>query len=211
MASTAVSKYRTSVKVSTATTATKNITAITKANPMVVTSTAHALPVGSVVVFSGIVGMTELNGQAGVVTGQSTDTLTFGGIDSTDYTTYTSGGIATPQTMTEVENVVEVEAEGSEADKFDATNLRSIKKETVIGLSGEGSFRVQLHIDPTGPGQERIRKLAGVDTPVAVTVTRSDGKASAQMVKWTVGSDSFPDLHVGEYRGEITGPRAWYA
>jgi hypothetical protein len=211
MSSTAVSKYRTSVKVSTATTAAKTITAITKANPVVLTSNTHGLAVGAVVVISGVVGMTEINGVAGVVTAQDTNTFTLGGVDSTNFTAYTSGGSATPQTMTQVENVIEVTTQGEEAETFDATNLMSIKKEKVLGLAGEGAVTIRVHIDPTGPGQERIRKLVGTDTGVAVTVTRSDSKASAQVIKFKNGSEGFPDLHSGEYSGEITGLRAWYA
>ncbi len=211
MASTAVSKYRTSVKISTATTSAKNISAITKANPAVVTSNSHGLAVGTVVVFASVGGMTELNNQAGVITAQDTNTFTIGGIDSTNYTTYTSGGTATPQTMTQVANVLDWSRESEEADTFDATNLMSVAKEKVIGLAGEGAVTVPVHIDPSDPGQERIRKLRGVDTAVAVSVTRSDGKAFACMVKWKGGGDNFGDLHRGEYRGEVTGPVAWYA
>lgn len=211
MASTAVSKYRTSVKVSTATTTAKVITAITKANPMVVTSNAHSLAVGSVVVFSDIVGMLELNGMAGVVTVQDTNTLTFGGIDSTNFTAYVSGGNATPQTMTQVENVLDFQVASEEADKFDSTNLMSTKKEYIVGLSGEGSVTMPIDIDATGTGQARVRKLVGVDTPVAVTVTRSDSKAFACMVKWTGLSHGFPDKHTGQFTGTITGQAAWYA
>lgn len=211
MASTAVSKYRTSVKVSTATTTGKTITGITAANPPVFTSSAHGMSVGTVVVLSGIVGMTELNGAAAVVTAQDTNSFTLGGIDATGYTAYVSGGTATPQTMTQVENVLDWSRDSEEADVFDATNLMSLKKEKVIGLSGEGSVSMPVHIDPTGPGQVRVRKLVGVDTAVAMSVTRSDGKAFACMVKWKAFSDNFSDLHRGEFRGEVTGIVSWYA
>lgn len=211
MASTAVSKYRTSVKVSTATTAAKVISGITKADPCVVTSTAHGLSVGAVVVFSDIVGMTELNGMAGVVTAQDTNTITLGGIDSTGFTTYGSGGNATPQTMTQIENVLDFQVASEEADKFDSTNLMSTKKEYILGLSGEGTVTMPIDIDATGPGQERVRKLVGTDTAVAVTVTRSDSTAFACMVKWSGLSHGFPDKHTGQFTGTITGQAAWYA
>lgn len=211
MSSTAVSKYRTSVKVSTAVTAAKTITAITKASPAVLTSSAHGLAVGTVGVLSGIVGMIELNEVAAVITAQDTSTFTLGGIDSTGFTTYVSGGTFTPHTMTQVENVLDFVQSAEEADVFPSTNLMSVKKEKVLGLSGEGSVTVPLHIDPSGPGQERIRKLRGVDTAVPVTVTRADGKAFACMVKWKGSSQNFSELHAGEYTGEVNGIVAWYA
>jgi len=45
-----------------------NVTAITKANPGVVSSTAHLLAVGDIVYFSGLTEMTELNGTFQTVT-----------------------------------------------------------------------------------------------------------------------------------------------
>ncbi len=211
MSSTAVSKYRTSVKVSTGTTAGKTITAITKANPCVVTSATHGLAVGTVVVFSGIVGMTELNDVAAIITAQDTNTFTLGGIDSTNYTTYTSGGTATPHTMTQVENVTNFSRESEEAEEFDSTHLMSTKKEYVLGLTGEGSVTISVDIDPSGPGQERIRKLRGTNTAVPISVTRADGKVAAMMIKFRGGGDSFPDKHSGQYTGRVTGELAWYA
>jgi hypothetical protein len=211
MATTAVSKYRTFVRVSTAAAAGKTITAITKANPAVCTSNTHGLAVGTVVVLSGIVGMTELNGLAAVVTAQDTNTFTLGGIDSSDFTAYASGGTATPQTMTLVENALDFSVTGEAAERFDGTNLVSTKKEYVIGLAGEGSFSLPVDIDATGPGQARLRALRGKDTAVAFSVTRSDGKAFACMGKIENFSHAFPDKHSGSFDGIITGEAAWYA
>ncbi len=209
MASTAISKYRTAVKVATAAGAAKNITAITKAASAVVTSSAHGLTVGTVVVFAAVGGMTEINGLVGVITAQDTNTFTLN-IDSTNFTTYTSGGTATPQTMTLVENVTSFERSGDEADTADATNLQSLKKEYVVMLAGEGSVAMAVHVDATGPGQKAVRDKVGTDVAQAVTVTRSDSKTEAMMVKWTNFSESFPDLHAGTFSGRITGAVSWY-
>lgn len=211
MATTAVSKYRTSVKVSTATGSVKTITGITAANPVVVTSTAHGLSVGAVVYITGVSGMTEINGMAGVVTAQDTNTFTLGGINGSAFTAYTSGGSATPQTMTQVENVTNFDRSGEEAERFDATNLMSTKKEYITGLAGEGSVTLSVDIDSTGPGQAAIRAKVGTDTVQVVTVTRSDSDVEALAVKWTNFSESYPDKHTGSFTGIVTGPVAWYA
>lgn len=83
-------------------TATDTVTAITKANPGVLTtSAAHGLVVGDPVYVSGIVGMTELNGGYYYVnTVPAADTLslkTLDGVvvDTATYTAYTSGGTIT--------------------------------------------------------------------------------------------------------------------
>lgn len=210
MASSAVSKYRTAVKVSTATTTAKTITGITKASSAVVSSSAHGLSVGAVVVFSSVAGMTEINGRVGIITAAATGTFTVN-IDSTNFTTYTSGGSATPQTMTLVENVLDFQRNAEEADRIDSTNLQSTKKEYIVGLAGEGTISLPVDVDATGPGQARIRGLVGTDTAVAVTVTRSDSKTEAMLIKWTGFSESFADKHGGTFTGTVTGDVSWYA
>lgn len=72
---------------------TKNITAITLANPGVVTATAHGFSTGNKIYLSGIVGMTQLNGQ--VVTATVVDANRFSvGVNTASYGAYISGGIA---------------------------------------------------------------------------------------------------------------------
>lgn len=71
----------------------KTITAITKANPGKITSTAHGFSNGHKVYLAGIGGMTQLNGIVVTVTVVDANNFTVG-IDTTNYTTYTSGGTA---------------------------------------------------------------------------------------------------------------------
>lgn len=210
MTSTAVSKYRTAVKVSTATAAAKTITAISKASSAVVTSAAHGLAVGQVVVFAAVVGMTEINGRVGLITAKDTGTFTVN-IDSSAFTTYGSAGTATPHTMTLIENVLDFQRNGDEADRIDATNLQSTKKEYIVGLSGEGTITIPHDVDATGPGQVAVRALVGVDTATPLSVTRSDSKIEVMMVKFTNFSENFGDKHGGSFSGTVTGPAAWYS
>lgn len=70
------------------------ITAISKANPAVVTSTAHGLSNGDSVLLSGIVGMTELNDIRVGIANVAANTFELVGINSSAYTTYISGGQA---------------------------------------------------------------------------------------------------------------------
>jgi hypothetical protein len=210
MASTAVSKYRTAVKIATAAGSAKTLTAITKAASAVCTSSAHGLTVGQVVVFASVAGMTEINGNVGLVTAQDTNTFTVN-IDSTDYTTYTSGGTATPQTMTLIENVLDFQRQGDEADRIDATNLQSVKKEYIVGLQGEGSVTIPVDVDATGSGQAAARGYVGNDTAVALSVTRADSKTATFAVKFTNFSENFADKHGGSFSATVTGPVGWYA
>lgn len=74
--------------------AAKTITAATKANPCVVTSASHGYSNGDEVFISDVAGMTELNNRFFKVANVTTNTFELVGIDSTNYTTYASGGSA---------------------------------------------------------------------------------------------------------------------
>ena len=78
----------------------KNITAATKANPGVITSNSHGFSNGDEIYIASVGGMTELNARNYLVANSTTNTFTltdlFGtAINTTDFTTYTSGGTAT--------------------------------------------------------------------------------------------------------------------
>ena len=67
------------------------VTAITNADPMVITAT-NTFDEGDVVRATGVVGMTELNDRIGIVTNPTGTTFEIYGIYSTDYAAYVSGG-----------------------------------------------------------------------------------------------------------------------
>jgi hypothetical protein len=72
----------------------KNITAITKTAPVVVTAVAHGLVAGWRARISNAGGMKEINSEDyTVITEVTTDTVTFGSINAAGYTTYTTGGV----------------------------------------------------------------------------------------------------------------------
>tara|TARA_B100001059_G_scaffold75650_1_gene73230 strand:+ start:2539 stop:5100 length:2562 start_codon:yes stop_codon:yes gene_type:complete len=77
----------------------KTISAITKANPAVVTANSHNYTNGDEVVISGVGGMTEVNGKRFLVAGKTTNTFQLTDKDGTNinssaFTTYTSGGVS---------------------------------------------------------------------------------------------------------------------
>ena len=77
----------------------KTITAVTKANPGVITSNSHGFSNGEEIYITGVGGMTQLNDRNYIVANATTNTFTltdlFGvAIDTTAFTTFTSGGTA---------------------------------------------------------------------------------------------------------------------
>lgn len=70
---------------------TGTITGATNANPCSITSVAHNLTTGAVITITGVVGMTQLNGNSYTITVVDANTFTLN-VDSTAFGTYTSGG-----------------------------------------------------------------------------------------------------------------------
>ena len=68
------------------------ITAITRAASAVLTVGANSFAVGESVQVSGVVGMTQINGMRAMITARDTTTITVA-INSTAFSTYTSGGV----------------------------------------------------------------------------------------------------------------------
>ena len=94
----------------------KTISAITKANPAVVTATSHGYENGDEVLISGVGGMTEVNGKRFLVADKTTNTFELQDKDGTDinssgFTTYTSGGVSN--------KVFEITTPYLEAELFD--------------------------------------------------------------------------------------------
>lgn len=151
MPSTAISAQGTTLKVG-ATAAAKTITAATKANPVKLTSSAHGLTDGTVVKITAVAGMTELNNKVGVVRVVDANSFELPGIDSTNFTTYTSGGSATPTQVT-VGNLRTYSVQGAPKSQIDTTNLSSTSKEFLGGLQDQGTLEVGFDPDDADEGQ----------------------------------------------------------
>ena len=96
----------------------KTITGVTKANPGVITSNSHGFSDGEEIYITGVGGMTQLNDRNYIVANATTNTFTltdlFGAaIDTTAFTTFTSGGTA--------DKIYQISTPYVEADLF---NLR---------------------------------------------------------------------------------------
>lgn len=71
----------------------KAITAATQANPVVVTSVAHGYSNGDVVYISDVGGMRQIAGRYFTISGVTANTFTLTGINGTNYSPYTAGGL----------------------------------------------------------------------------------------------------------------------
>ena len=95
----------------------QNITAVTQANPAVVTITSHTFTNGDRIFISGVAGMTQLNNREFTVANAAANTFELSGIDSTGFDAYTSGGTAA--------KIVEVTTTYSVTDIFEINHAQS--------------------------------------------------------------------------------------
>ena len=112
--------YRNGLQVLTGTA--RTITAVTQANPGVLTSAAHGFANGDEIYIAGVAGMTELNGRNYIVANATANTFTlkdlFGvAINTTAFTVYSSGGTA--------DEVYQITTPYAEADLFDLRYAQS--------------------------------------------------------------------------------------
>lgn len=90
----------TATSTATSTQANATITNITKANPAVVTTSgAHGFSNGQLIYIYGVGGMTQVNGRLFTAAGVTGTTFQLSGVNSSAYTTYTSGGTASPASV----------------------------------------------------------------------------------------------------------------
>ena len=109
--------------------ASKTITAITKANPAVVTATSHGYSDGDHVWINSVVGMTEVNGRRFTVANKTTNTFELSGVASGSYTTYSSAGTA--------EKVYEIATSFTSAQVFDLQFTQSADTMFIVHPSHE--------------------------------------------------------------------------
>lgn len=133
----------------TGVTGTQAVTGATKANPCVLTATGHTFVVGDVVRISGVVGMTQLNGNDYVVSAIAVGTITLFGIDSTDYTTYVSGGIAAKGTFSNFCELTGFDRSGGAAADIPTSTICSTAEESEVGLRNFGTLKLDYNFAST--------------------------------------------------------------
>lgn len=156
----------------------KTITAITQANPAVITSAAHGFTEGQIVVIASVTGMTAINGRVAVVRNVTTNTFEAAGIDSTAFVAYTSGGTATPTAVT-VGNFKSWNGFDGQSSEIDVTDLSSIAKQFRAGLFDPGQLQigVQYLHNTADQGQDALRASQIASGPPSTFVLSfKDGK-----------------------------------
>lgn len=154
------------------------ITAVTQANPAVVTAAAHGNAEADVVRIAAIVGMTELNGNLYVVDDPTTNNFELAGVNSAAYGAYVSGGTSEAVTFSPFCELTGVNQQDGTADEIEVTSICSSAKEFEIGLSDSGSLTLNFNWAGNEAVQAALRaaKISGAITAFRITFPGTGGK-----------------------------------
>lgn len=201
--------------VSSASAATKPITAATNALPVQLTVTGHGYTQGQIIFVAAgsVVGMTQINGRAFVVDTPATNTFNLKGIDGTNYGVWASGGTTSLQTMTPLGQLTNVTGFDGTAAEIDTTNLQSVAKEYLIGLQDFGNVSLTVFLQ-SDAGQTLLRAIKRSAAATAMSITLSDGSISAFVAfcKQFTFDASGPDTAAkSNVSLRVTGEPSWFA
>ena len=155
----------------------KAITAITKADPAVVTSAAHGLETGDVIRITGAVGMTEVNDEAFIIVKLSANTFELVDTDSTGYGTYVANGSIDEASFSNWCELSGYNRQGGSKTENDASALCSTAVEIELGLPDFGTTQFDFFFAPQTAIQLAMASFdsSGDKMAVKVTLPKSGG------------------------------------
>lgn len=173
------------------------VTAVTRANPGVVTRAAHGLAAGSVVYFSGLVGMPQLDGQPVRVDlngSPSVNEFLTEGVDTAEFDAFTSGNIVPITAWQTLEQATTYQIGGGAAKTEDvSTLLDTIEKLESMKLAAETVTIDLLSYTADNTALAKVRSVAKAAGKMVFRITLADG---AQRV--FRGSPSIPGESVSQ-------------
>lgn len=165
------------VRVANVMAAAKTVSAVTKANPGVATSSAHALANGAIGFFSNVSGMVQLEGQAAIVANQATNTFELKGLNTSSYSDFSGSCSFTPVSSWHVlSECDQYSTGGGEAAELDTTCLID-----VVARSENGNLAAQnvtLNIKTTtvpSAGMQAIIDAAKAGASLVFSIVLADG------------------------------------
>lgn len=177
----AVTKWsNVAVAMQSAIAAAKTITGLTNAAPGVATSAAHGYSNGDFVYLE-INGMWQLNQRVFRVASVATDTFRLedvsggGGIDTTNFGTFSSGSAYKLTFGTSITTATSMNVSGGNYAMIDTTTIHGNQKSEVPGLPDPMSFTFDNLWDPTDAGQSAMKSASDAQAVRAFKFTFGTG------------------------------------
>lgn len=161
--------------------AAKTLTAITKASPGVVSSTAHGYSNGDFVYLE-VQGMWQLHGRVFRVASVATDTFQLEdvsggtGLSTAAFDTFTSGSAYKITFGTSITTATSMNVSGGDYSMIDTTTIHGNQKSEVPGLPNSLSMTFDNLWDPTDAGQAAMKSASDAQAIRAFKFTFGAGK-----------------------------------
>lgn len=211
----AILMLNTKIEMQSALGSAKTITAISKASEASITAT-HDFSVGDYIIIADVVGMVEINKRlVRVKTVSTTVSFVAEGLDSTNYTTYASGGTATKvTTFLAFDNATSFSFPEPSPNRIDVTPINSNQKVEVFGLDDSPQISIPMLAAPSSAHVIEMRKASLAKTTRAFKVTTQDGQILI-MNAFVAGGRGF-DGQVGQAATStaqltLAAPEQWFA
>lgn len=162
-----------SVAMQSALAAPLTITAISKANPGVVTA-ANTLVAGDYVYLS-VQGMFQLDGKVVRVAAPAAGSFTLEGIDTTLFDTFSSGTAQKITFGTSITTATTMSASGGDFDFIDTTTIHSAVKTQIPGTANPITYSFDNLWDPADAGQIAMKAASDTQGIRAVRLTFGTG------------------------------------
>lgn len=177
------------------------ITGITKANPGVVTATAHGLNNGDYVYLS-VLGMHQLNERVARVANKTTDTFELEGIDTTLFDTFTSGTAEAITFGTSITTATSINSSGGGFDFIDTTTIHANAKTQMPGLPAAATFTFENIWDAADSGLLAMKTASDAQAKRCFRFTFGTG-GQIMVFAGYVGANLLPG---GQAQGLVTTP-----
>ena len=150
------------------------ITGITKANPGVVTSTAHGLSNGDYVVLT-VQGMHQVNGRVFRVANQATNTFELEGENTTAFDTFSSGTAAEVTFGTSITTATTLQSSGGDFEFIDTTTIHQGQKTQIPGLPNPATYTFENLWDVSDAGLIAMKAASDAQAQRAFRFTFGSG------------------------------------
>lgn len=152
------------------------VTAITRANPGVVTVTGAAPTTGSFVFLSGVGGMTQVDGRVVRAAAAAGSNFSMEGVDSTNFDVFTSGGTAQAITFgTSLAIALSLNGSGGEAEQIDVTTIHDSIRKTKLGAFSQLVYTGTCIWDPSDAGFIALKAASEIKGTRAIRISFPNG------------------------------------
>lgn len=152
------------------------ITAISLANPAVVTSTAHGYANGDYLVLSITSGMAQLDQQAVRLANITSNTYELEGVSTVSSAAFVTGTATKVTAFATFDKAQDITAPNPAPTKLDVTTLLDTVKKYVFGLPDAPDGSITALFNPSGTTEALITAATNANATMVIRMTYSDGR-----------------------------------